>query len=1114
MAAGRLWLAGVALDWSKFHAGDVRRRVPLPTYPFNRQRFWLEPQAASFAPAAVPEGRRPANEWLYVPAWTLAPRPPAAAIGRERWLVFEDAAGVSAAVSAKARALGIQIVSVTAGGSFAGIVDDRCQIDPAEPGDYRRLLEALAQASFEPERVVHLWGLRDDGTERFEGQQTLGFFSLVRLLQAAGVASDGRANRSIELVVVTAGAHEVTGAERLRPGAATALAVCQVAPHEYPGVRCRSVDIEPGDGQESGQLLREILSRSADSAIAYRNGRRWAPSFARVEPGDTASARLRDRGVYLITGGVGGVGLELAFALVRGHNARVALVHRSALPAAVVERLIDLERAGGEVLLLQADVADEASMRQAIVRTLDRFGTIDGVVHAAGADKTAIPIQQLAPADCAAQFRPRVDGLVALDRALGDLALDFCVVHSSLASILGVVGHSAYTAAHLFMDAYVAARNRGALVRWTTVDWDNWTTWKSSAAAQAGSDLLMTAEEGWATYRSILALDEDLRHVVVSTGDLDARVRRWKRTSAQAGASDAPAKAASTHPRPALKTAYAAPRDERERTLCRVWEDTLGIHPVGVHDNFFELGGDSVIGIQIVSRAAAAGLRLNARLLFERQTVGELAAGVEMSVAPVGEALPSAGAVPLTPIQHWFFEQDLADPHHFNQAVLFELDRTIPMSALEHVAEELSAHHDALRLRFEHDASGRRQRVDADAAIAVHEVDLSSVALGAEREAIERTATGFQTSLDLAAGPLLQFVVMRLGPDRPGRLLLIGHHLIVDAISWRVLVEDLVLACEQIAAGRQVDLPPAGTPFHAWALGLDRYAASADFAAEAGYWTSMPSERVAPLPVDIRGGSNTVSSTARLTLALAPDETAALLQDASAALNAQADELLLTALQQTIGAWTGEPAVLVDVEGHGREPVVPGADVSRTVGWFTTIYPVVFEATAATVPVEALKSVKQAMRSVPLGGIGHGVLRYVARDGRWRDSLRQMPQPEISFLYLGRLDRADVPPSWIRPAREAVGATRSAKGRRQHLIDVQVAVTAGALETTWSFNESVHHRSTIDGLARGFCRALRGLTAAAQSVHQALTPSDFPAARVDQDDLDRLLSTMRDTEQV
>jgi non-ribosomal peptide synthase protein (TIGR01720 family) len=1016
-------------------------------------------------------------------------------------------------------------VVVSAGARFAALPNASFEIRPGHAGDYRDLVRHLAGADSRPRRFVHAWTAERAGTKAGDLKEQ-GFYSLLFLVQALGSELSGE---PAEILVVTSGAQQVTGAESLEPEAAMAVAHCRVIPLEYPNVRCTAIDVDTNSAVSAGRDA-ELIVREAcapgDAVVALRGGRRWVQTFRPVTldvPAD-APHRLRQRGVYVVTGGTGGVGLALARYLARTVNARLVLIARTGLPprerwsewvgeygaddavSRVIAEVRDLEALGAEVLPVAADVADEAQMQQALEAAIARFGVLHGVLHAAGAEKLPRAIQELERGQCELQFRSRLEALPVLERVTRERPLDFVALSSSLSSVLGAAGFAPYTAAHVFMDAFAARRNSAGGTPWIAIDWDNWITWKSAPAQRDAADLRMTTEEGGEAFGRILAC-ETATHVVVSTAPLDARREQIARGSARPARETVAA--ASLHARPALSSSYTAPRTDAERVLAGIWQDLLGVGEIGINDNFFELGGDSVTGIQVVARASAAGLRITTRQALEHQTIAELAAVASVATASVDHAPDGQGDVPLTPIQQWFFEQSPPEPNHFNQAVLLEVDRHLETSVLEEVADALARAHDVLRYRYVRGNDGWKQIAESVGAIAVRRVDLSSVPADRWSHAIEEAADHAQRGIDITNGPLMSVTFMDGGRTRAARLLLVAHHLIVDAVSWRVLLEDLYRGCEQRWSGTPIDLPRPGVSFQTWARRLAAYGQSVELAQEADFWLDQAAAAGTAVPVDFAGGSNTFAAAVRLDRALAADETTTLIHETCAHYRAQMPELLLTAVQQSLAEWMGGTAALVDVEGHGREDVVDAADIARTVGWFTTISPVVLGGAVPASPVEALKSVKERVRAIPHGGIGYGALRYLAADARNSERLRAMPHPEVSFLYLGRLDMA-ASTGWMRAASENAGVTRGAANVRRHVIDISVAISSGGLKVTWTYSEALHRRSTIDALADRFMRVLRDLIEAARSGHhEGYTPADFPAARLEQQDLDRLLATIK-----
>ncbi len=559
-----------------------------------------------------------------------------------------------------------------------------------------------------------------------------------------------------------------------------------------------------------------------------------------------------------------------------------------------------------------------------------------------------------------------------------------------------------------------------------------------------------------------------------------------------------------------LEVGFVAPRTPTEKILADIWAEVLRVEQVGIHDNFFELGGDSILSIQIIARANQAGLKLATKQLFQHQTIAELAAVVGTVFSIQAEQGLVTGPVPLTPIQHWFFEPNLPEPHHFNIAFLLEVSPNLKPELLEQVVQELLVHHDALRLRFVQDESIWHQvNFGVEETVPFIVVDFSKLSSSAQQAAIEATAAELQASLNLSEGPLMRAALFNLGINQPGRLLLVIHHLAVDGVSWRILLEDLATAYQQLDRGETIQLPSKTTSFKDWANRLTEYAQSEALAAELDYWLAESSSGVAPLPVDYPSGreANTVVSARTLSVSLGEEQTRALLQEVPQVYNTQINDVLVTALVQSFAQWTGEHSLLVNLEGHGREELFEEVDLSRTVGWFTSIFPVRLKLQKADHLGEALKSVKEQLRRVPNRGIGYGILRYLSQDTGTHLKLQALPQPEVSFNYLGRFDQMLSAAPVLGLAKESSGSAHSSLGRRYHLLEVNGFVISDKLRLDWTYSEKVHRRATVERLAQSFMEALQALIAHCQSPEAGgYTPSDFPDVELSQEKLDQVLA--------
>jgi amino acid adenylation domain-containing protein/non-ribosomal peptide synthase protein (TIGR01720 family) len=556
---------------------------------------------------------------------------------------------------------------------------------------------------------------------------------------------------------------------------------------------------------------------------------------------------------------------------------------------------------------------------------------------------------------------------------------------------------------------------------------------------------------------------------------------------------------------------FVAPRNDIERRISAVWKEVLRVERVGIHDNFFELGGDSILSIQIVARVNQGGVRLTPKQLFQHHTVAELAAVISQTAHVEQDETTVTGVVPLTPIQHWFFEQRFADQHHWNQAVMLELHEALEVPLLEKAVAHLVVEQPSLRLRFTRENGEWRQRVANDGESSPFSyIDLSALPPAERQGALAHEAAALQSSLSLSDGPILRVACFDVGAEQPGRLLVVVHHLAMDAISWRILLEDLWSIYQQLERGAGIKTAFQTASFPRWANRLLTYAQAPARRDEAAFWLAQPQDAIGRLPVDGDTSHNSYEFAAAVTVQLSAAETQSLLYDVPHRYRTQINEVLLTALGQTLSRWLDQKRVLIDVEGHGREALFDDVDVSRTIGWFTTHYPVALEIDETLAdPGEVLLSVKEQVRRIPNHGIGYGLLRYVHGDGAIAEQLRALPQAEIIFNYLGRLDHALPEAAPFRVAAEPAGQTHSSgrthspRAQRSHLLEVIGSVREGTLRLDWIFNERVHRRSTIGLVASEFIQSLRLLIAHCQSVDTNFyTPSDFPLVQLSQEQLD------------
>ncbi|MBI8248139.1 non-ribosomal peptide synthase/polyketide synthase [Pseudomonas aeruginosa] len=550
-----------------------------------------------------------------------------------------------------------------------------------------------------------------------------------------------------------------------------------------------------------------------------------------------------------------------------------------------------------------------------------------------------------------------------------------------------------------------------------------------------------------------------------------------------------------------LQRDYTAPRSELEQRLAAIWADVLKLGRVGLDDNFFELGGDSIISIQVVSRARQAGIRLAPRDLFLHQTIRGLAGvAVEGRGLACAEQGPISGSTPLLPIQQMFFELDIPRRQHWNQSVLLEPGQALDGTLLETALQALLAHHDALRLGFR--LEDGTWRAEHRRAVEAGEVLLWQQSV-ADGQALEALAEQVQRSLDLGSGPLLRALLATLG-DGSQRLLLVIHHLVVDGVSWRILLEDLQTAYRQLQAGQAVALPAKTSAFKAWAERLQAHARDGGLEGERGYWLAQLEGVSTELPCDDREGAQSVRHVRSARTELTEEATRRLLQEAPAAYRTQVNDLLLTALARVIGRWTGQADTLIQLEGHGCEELFEDIDLTRTVGWFTSLFPLRLSPVAEL--GASIKRIKEQLRAIPHKGLGFGALRYLG-SAEDRAALAALPSPRITFNYLGQFDGSFSADSsaLFRPSADAAGSERDSDAPLDNWLSLNGQVYAGRLGIDWSFSAARFSEASILRLADAYRDELLALIehCCAADV-EGVTPSDFPLAGLDQRQLDAL----------
>jgi len=652
----QLWCAGAEVDWTSYFGEQQRRRIAMPLYPFERQRHWVEPLKNSPARVAGTAKKLPLDQWFYLPTWSpsLPPRRiPKGSLEQSSLplLIFTSASKLGRSFVERLESEGQRAICVEESSAFARIDDGRYLLRPDVVADYEQLIAEVAPGGFE--KIVHLWNLQSDNPQHASRR---GYESLVCLAQALIKQS---LDNPITIAVVADRLHDVFSQGDICPDTATLLGPCLVIPQEHPHLTIRTIDVPAAFSADT--LLAEIEGGSADPHVAYRGQLRYVPRFERVEfeVDEAGDSKLRNGGVYLITGGLGKVGLQVAELLFDTVGARLCLLGRTALPDVAdwplwlerhpdndatsirIRRLTALRDRGAEILTLSADVSVESEMCTALDEIQQRFGVLHGVIHAAGAlddPSFTCAIEDLDVAASQTQFRPKVDGMRVLERVVRDVPLDFCLFISSNAAVLGGLGFTAYSAANRFIDAFAATQNRTGGTPWISTNWDAWSFDNHSAG-----ELSMTPAESREALRRVLTRIPP-GQLLIATGDLNSRYDQWVRRQGWKTTSEASVK--TSHARPKEAGRIVAPANASERLLVDLWKELFGFASISVDDDFFELGGDSLTGIRLMSMIKETlGKRVSLNLLLKEPTIRALAAALDQN---------DAAAVvwsPLVPIQ-------------------------------------------------------------------------------------------------------------------------------------------------------------------------------------------------------------------------------------------------------------------------------------------------------------------------------------------------------------------------------------------------------------------------------------------------------------------------------
>jgi len=1068
------WVAGVAIDWDAWREGPAPRRVPLPTYAFQRQRYWVE----------AGEPAQSAGDIFYAPSWQrTAPTEPAdAAPGHV--LVLGQVDSITASVLAQLRRRGARVSFAQPGARFERGAAQQYSVRPAERADIEALLRAL-QADAPLTRVLHLWSLGNESLDT-------GYLSLLALAQALEAHP-----APLALTVVTDGVEDVTGLEPLSPGKATLLGIAKVMGQELPQLARRVVDVQlPAPESEAEDRLAQRLvdeAGSDDAVVAWRGPHRWIKRYEPLPGGLPVRQRLRRGGVYLITGGLGGVGLALARHLASAWQAKLVLLGRTPLPVRAewerlandegqpvvlrrrLQQLLALEASGAEVLTLAADVNDAGQLRDALAAVHRRFGPVQGVVHAVVQPGRGM-IAQRTRALVEAAFAPKIQGTQALLAALRGEPLDFVVLCSSVASLIGGLGRSDYAGANAFLDALAVASRRAEGPPLFSVNWDAWRDVGIALDMDMPDGVGLDERSGVAAFERIVN-GPDLPQTVVSVTPLQRRLGPLDK-GMLAAIEDLPAAPARAgHPRPVLPTAYAAPEGALEDSLAALWTELIGIAPIGRDDNLFELGGDSLLAIRLLARVRKAhGVELHPAAFFKAPTLAALAAAIGgQAQASTAIARSTTGAVaPMSIAQQgqWFLWQLAPGNTAYHVGGGLGLSGPLDVPALLQALRSLVRRHEGLRTVFREGEGGVLEQVVLEKV----DIDLPSIDLATlddaarasrHRETVQQVA---RSAFDLRRGPLLRGALLRTAPGEH-QLLLMLHHIVCDAWSVELMLDELAQLYAAALDGRDAALPAPEIRYADFAAWQRQWLADGEGERQLAWWRRQLAapHAVLSLPADRPRTAASGSGAARHRLDLPPDLLAALKQrvaDSGATLFMG----LLAAFQALLFRHTGQPELRVGVPVASRHR----PETARVVGFFINTLVLPARLAAHTPLGELLAQV----RDTALEAQAHQDLPF----DHLVEALRPPRLPNVTplfqvmFNHLGQGGKA--PAGW--PALQVRRIDLAERAAPFELTLETQELDDGSLRADFRYADALFDAATIARLAAHYEALLRALVARPQ----------------------------------
>jgi iturin family lipopeptide synthetase A len=951
---GRLWLAGVDVNWKAFHAGEQSRRISLPTYPFERQRYFIDPMPSEKTQSGPLSKKSDIKDWFYVPSWKqmaawkpLRSEPKAVAT----WMVFAGGGNLESDFVEGLKEANHEVNLVLAGpesSAFERLKPNEFRIDPTNPGHYKKLFGLFPGSGLT--NFAHFWSVTHDLDEPAVGGLQRALYSLFFLAQTVGEATT---DEQKNIWIMSDGLATVSQDDLLNPEKAILLGPCRTIPYEYPNLHCALIDVGAPERNTASTLLQCCADRPQSSFMAYRMGRMWCQCVEPLSlPGNSDELRLRQDGVYFITGGLGKIGLTLAVHLASKVKAKLVLVDFASPPPRVdwgrlldmestpsatrfqINSLRNLEELQAPLLMVQGDVCEKDQIQQAVAQAMEKFGAIHGVIHAAGLPGGGL-IQFKTPAELETVLAPKVKGTRVLERVFKELDLDFFAACSSVISIQGEFASVDNCAANAFLDSFCLNNSFKPFTRTIAIGWD---AWKGADVRSEASAFSTT--EALEVFDRILNLDASRLHILVSALDMDLGLSSRRASSAgQLTESSASTASPELYSRPELTSIFVAPRHELEHQIAEVWQAVLGVNSIGIYDNFWELGGNSLLATQVVSRLKARfHISLPLRAVFEMPTIEKLGKTVQSQLeALVAEGTseplqkPAAQTAPIRRVDRngklvlsysqerlWFINELEPENVAYNAPAAVRIQGPVELQSLERTLREIVRRHESLRTRFLSVNGEPQQIVDSNLPVELPLIELSYLPesereLEAQRLAREEARKPF----DLARGPVFRAKLLRL--DSQDHVLIFNmHHIVCDAWSIGVLVREVSAIYNNFIAGQPSPLPELDIQYADFSAWQRELLSGPMLEEQLEYWKkklSATEPLILPTDRPRAGVLRPDGATTRFTV---PMELTESLKALSRKQGATLYMILLAAFQSLLGRYSGQSDIAVGSPIAGR----------------------------------------------------------------------------------------------------------------------------------------------------------------------------------------------------